>query len=84
VFYVGKSSNGTKAMLRHTQSWSLNENPESDKNKKIVDIMIAGHKAPIYMILATARNKKELAMKERVLIAQHAEKTYLTNVQVNR
>jgi hypothetical protein len=70
-------------MLRHTQPWSLRQsNPE--KCERIRDIQNNGYGNPIFMVLDTARSKKELAMKERVLIARFREEHDLLNIQLNR
>ena len=79
LFYIGKSCSGTKQMRRHTQPWSL-KSCNSAKNEIIVDILTEEGTGPIYIILDTAKSRKELEMKERVHIARHRDE--ITNMRV--
>ena len=79
LFYVGKSCSGTKQMRRHTQPWSLRSYNE-EKNRLICEIMESGFDGPVYIILDTAKSRKELEMKERIHIARHRDE--LTNRRV--
>ena len=79
LFYIGKSCSGTKQMRRHTQPWSLKSCNE-DKNRQLIEIMENGFDGPVYIILDTAKSRKELEMKERVHIARH--KGELTNRRI--
>ena len=66
-------------MRRHTQPWSL-KSSNSAKNEIIVDILTEEGQGPIYIILDTAKSRKELEMKERILIARHRDE--ITNMKV--
>ena len=79
LFYIGKSCSGTKQMRRHTQPWSLKQSND-EKNQQILDIMGDGYDGPVYIILDTAKSRKELEMKERVHIARHRNE--ITNRRV--
>jgi len=78
LFYIGKSCDGTKQMRRHTQPWSL-AGANSEKNNKIIDILTDDLEI-VYIILDTAKSKRELEMKERIWIARH--KNSLLNKKV--
>ena len=79
LFYIGKSCSGTKQMQRHTQPWSLKASNDS-KNQQILDIMSDEYDGPIYIILDTAKSRRELEMKERVYIARYRNE--ITNRRV--
>jgi len=77
LFYIGKSCSGTKQMYRHTQPHSLKAS-NSEKNQ-ILKAILEEDMEPLYLILDTAKNKKDLAMKERVQIANYRD--HLTNMR---
>ena len=79
LFYIGKSCSGTKQMRRHTQPWSLRSS-NKDKNRQILEIMNGGYEGPVYIILDTAKSRKELEMNDRVHIARHRDE--LTNRRI--
>ena len=78
LFYIGKSQNGLKQMKRHMQQSSLKRN-NKDKCEIIESILSDGLNVNC-IILDTARNARDLAMKERIWIAKY--KQQLTNKRV--
>ena len=70
LFYVGKSCNGTKAMLRHTQPHSLNSLTNPAKSERIREILDEGLDL-MYIVLEECRSKKQVEMRERVFIARY-------------
>ena len=81
IFYVGKSCNGFKAMRRHTQPWSSKEN-NSPKNQRIIEIINAGFEIE-YVILAEAKNRRDIEIKERLTIFRMQKQVELCNIKMN-
>ncbi len=83
LFYVGKSWSGLSKAKRHNQTWSL-----SDKNKEKCDfirsIQEAGHDGAIVAVLEVCRNRRDVDMRERVLIAKLRKEFHLLNKVGNR
>jgi hypothetical protein len=81
VFYVGKSCRGLDEAKRHTQSWSLTD-ANQEKCNFIMNMLAEGY-SPCISVLAVCRNKMELEMRERVLIAKYRKEFCLFNKQMN-
>ncbi len=63
IFYVGKSCRGLTQAKRHLSEWHQRVDNNSDKIRKIAQIMCAGYQ-PEVVVISVHRSKRDLVMAE--------------------